>query len=116
MLCNALMQAMDNCRFIFFLNTPNSITPESAHNNPQTYSPWLFYELSVLKYIQKESDRIRKSFPRGRENFAEDVQNIMSYMAMNLENLPCLEFSDLMGLSKLYEVMRLETSFSRLGV
>lgn len=116
MLCNALMQAMDNCKFVFFLNTPSSITPESAHDNPQTHSPWLFYELSVLKYIQKESGRIRKSFSRGRESLQEDIQNIMNYPAVDLTALPKLTFADLVDLSNLDECTSFETLLNRLGV
>ena len=77
MLCNALMQVMDNCKFVFFLNTPNSITAKSEHDEPKTHSPWLFYELSVLKYIQKKSGRITKSFSRGIESLQEAVQRIV---------------------------------------
>lgn len=116
MLCNALMQAMDNCKFVFFLNTPSSITPESAHDNPQTHSPWLFYELSVLKYIRKEPRRIHKSFSRGTESLQEAVQRIMNYTAVDLMNLPKLEFSDLKALGNLDRVERYEKLLEKLGV
>lgn len=116
MLCNALMQAMDNYKFVFFLTTPSSITPESAHDSPQTHSTWLFYELSVLKYIQKEPGRIRKSFSRGRESLQEDIQNIMNYPAVDLTALPELTFADLVDLSNLDEGVCFETLLNRLGV
>lgn len=116
MLCNALMQAMDNCKFVFFLNTPSSITAESAWAEPKTHSPWLFYELSVLKYIQKKSGRIRKSFSRGRESSQEDIQNIMNYPAVDLTALPELTFADLVGLSNLDECTSFKTLLNRLGV
>ena len=116
MLCNALMQAMDNCKFVFFLNTPSSITAESAWAEPKTHSPWLFYELSVLKYIQKKSGRIRKSFSRGRESLQEDIQNIMNYPAVDLTALPELTFADLVDLSNLDEGVCFETLLNRLGV
>lgn len=114
MLCNALMQAMDNCKFVFFLNTPSSITPESAHDNPQTHSPWLFYELSVLKYIQKKSGRITKSFSRGTESLQEAVRRIMNYTAVDLMNLPKLEFSDFVGMSVLDKAVCYETLLNHL--
>ena len=107
MLCNAIMQAMDNCKFAFFLNTPNSISSKSAHNKPKTHSPWLFYELSVLKYIQKEPARIMKSFSRSRES----VQNFMSYSAVDLVALPELRFEDLQELN---ENTAFETLLSKL--
>ena len=116
MLCNALMQAMDNCRFAFFLNTPNSITAGSAWAEPKTHSPWLFYELSVLKYIRKESGSIMKSFPRGMESLREGVHNVMSYPAVNLTKLPKLEFSDLANLSNLDEGTRFEKLLGLLRV
>lgn len=114
MLCNALMQAMDNCKFVFFLNTPSSITAESAWAEPKTHSPWLFYELSVLKYIQKEPDRIRKSFSRGRESLHEAVQRIMNYTAVDLMNLPKLKFSDFLEMSVLDKAVCCETLLNHL--
>lgn len=64
MLSNALMQVMDACKFIFFLNTPASIDSESAVNDPETNSPWLYLELSILKYMQRKYPTLQKSLIR----------------------------------------------------
>lgn len=114
MLCNAIMQGMNSCKFAFFLNTPSSIDPDSAWSDPKTYSPWLFYELSVLKYIQKEPTRIIKSSSAGMENFNESINTIMRYPAVDLANLPQLEFADLQNFSLLSENTRLESLLNML--
>lgn len=115
MLCNALMQAMDKCKFTFFINTPNSITAESALKEPKTHSPWLFYELSILKYIQKKSLQKHINFSRGNESLTESVNNLMNY-TVDLENLPKLSFFDLenlegSGVQNIYK--KLESYFKK---
>lgn len=115
MLCNAIMQAMNSCDFVFFLNTPSSIDPYSAWEKPKTYSPWLYYELSVLKYIQKEPARIIKSASTGRENFNENLNTLISYPAIDLTELPKLEFIDLKNLSPSDRLTMHEYLLSKLG-
>lgn len=110
MLCNAIMQVMDKCKFVFFLNTNNSIKPESAIKNPSTHSPWLYYELSVLKYIEKKSVCSCMNFSKSQEALTEDrnIRNVMNYPAVDLANLPILEFSDLKELKKVELIKRYE--------
>lgn len=75
----------------------------------------MFYELTVLKYIQKEHGRIHKAFSRGTENLHESVQHIMNYKAVNLMNLPKLKFSDFVELRYLDKFVRYETLLNILG-
>lgn len=47
MLNTALMQMIDNCECIFFLNTPNSISIDDG-----THSPWIFSEIGLANMLR----------------------------------------------------------------
>lgn len=51
MLTKSLMQMIDSCECLIFLNTPNSICAKGVI--AETYSPWLFYELNTSRYIRE---------------------------------------------------------------
>ena len=94
MLCNALMRTIDSCDFMFILNTPNSINSESVIKEPKTHSPWIYLELSVLKYIRSKENEMTKQFSEARESLID----FANFPAIDLENLPKLQFSDLENL------------------
>ncbi len=52
MLSVALTQMIDNTECLFFLNTPNSITPNAIIN--QTLSPWIYSEIAMSRLIRKK--------------------------------------------------------------
>lgn len=52
MLSVALTQMIDNTECLFFLNTPNSITPDP--NSNQTESPWIYSEIATSQLIRKK--------------------------------------------------------------
>lgn len=52
MLSVALSQMIDNAECLFFLNTPNSITPDSIINT--TESPWIYSEIMTSQLIRKK--------------------------------------------------------------
>lgn len=90
MLCNAIMQAMDSCKFVFFLKTTNSIDVKSSVKDRKTNSPWLYYELSVLKYIQKKREFFSLNEQKSQENFIA--------FPVDLINLPEISYNDLKDL------------------
>lgn len=49
----ALTQMIDNTECLFFLNTPNSLTPNPGSN--QTESPWIYSEISTSQLIRKKN-------------------------------------------------------------
>lgn len=53
MLNTALMQMIDNCECVIFLNTPNSVKPGGIINN--VVSPWIYSEIGMTKLIGKKS-------------------------------------------------------------
>lgn len=53
MLNTALMQMIDNCECLIFINTPNSVKPNEVVN--KIISPWIYSELAMTKLITKKS-------------------------------------------------------------
>lgn len=69
MLSTALTMMIDETECLFFLNTPNSITPNDEIE--KTLSPWIYTEIVISKLIrQKELGEYRgvKKFSRLNEN------------------------------------------------
>ena len=71
MLSVALTQMIDNTECLFFLNTPNSITPDPIIN--QTESPWIYSEIAITRLIKRRHfseyrlKRMVESFSKGRK-------------------------------------------------
>lgn len=71
MLSVALSQMIDNTECLFFLNTPNSITPRTVIQ--QTESPWIYSEIAMSRLIRRKPlnehriQRITESFSSGGE-------------------------------------------------
>lgn len=91
MLCSAIIRTIDSCNFMFVLNTHNSIDPESAIKEPKTHSPWIYFELSVLKYIRFKENEMTELLLES----TEDCKDFANFPAIDLEKLPELRFSDL---------------------
>ncbi len=55
MLSTALAMMMDATECVLFLKTPNAITSSDAVS--KTESPWLFYELAMMRLIRRKKPR-----------------------------------------------------------
>ena len=75
MLSVALTQMIDNTECLFFLNTPNSLTPNTIIE--QTESPWIYSEIAMSRLIRKKELKeyrdvalmeSQRAFTREREN------------------------------------------------
>ena len=89
MLAMALAQMIDNTECLFFLNTPNSITPDSFRS--RTISPWIFSEIGISRIIRKRSPEehgklLAEATTRERPRIEYTLQ---------MEHLPKIEVSDL---------------------
>jgi len=63
MLNTALMQMIDNCECIIFLNTPNSVKPTEVLD--KVVSPWIYSEIGMTKLIKRKKvkeHRIKELF------------------------------------------------------
>ena len=53
MLSTALMNMMDRCECIIFVNTPKSFTPEEEIHQGTTLSPWIFSEITMSQLLRQ---------------------------------------------------------------
>ncbi|MVX37342.1 hypothetical protein GOQ24_16225, partial [Myroides sp. LoEW2-1] len=70
MLNTALMQMIDTCECIIFVNTPNSVKPNEVI--AKIVSPWIYSEIGMTKLIRKKSKnehRFKKLFEN--KNYSE---------------------------------------------
>lgn len=92
MLTVALTKMIYKTECLFFLNTPNSILPKDSVKD-KTLSPWIYTELSMIKYIEKKSAnehrQIIGNFSKSMDSF--DVE----YEVDSLNNLPTLSFEEI---------------------
>jgi len=51
MLASALTMMIDKSECLFFLNTPSSLSVSNIED--KTFSPWIYHELTISKYIKK---------------------------------------------------------------
>ena len=71
MLNTALMQMIDSCECIMFINTPNSVKPREVVD--KIISPWIYSEIGMTKLIKKKilSDYRLKSLNESTEVFSD---------------------------------------------
>lgn len=93
MLTKSLVQMMDQCECLIFLNTPSSIGIRDVRGASQeTYSPWIYTEVEVSRFLRTHKDPRR---PPEMRKLAESVEglgldekirDIISY-PLNLDHL-----------------------------
>lgn len=102
MLSVALNTMIDNCEALLFINTPNSITPANLNNaiksKSKTLSPWIYYELSISRFIRRKSleehrpkELMRKSF--SRELFQENLKITHEVDTSHLKTINIQQFN-----------------------
>ena len=75
MLATSLARMMDNTECAIFISSPNSIQHDQI--NSTTSSPWLFYELMLMKFIRERIPERHKKIVKksATHNFSEGVDN-----------------------------------------
>lgn len=98
MLSSALNRTIDQNECLFFLNTPNSVTAENTINS-NTYSPWIFSEISTSQIIRKKTP---KRLKKEKKIFSEKIRldegvkaKLTIEYEMELNHLQKLNLSDL---------------------
>jgi hypothetical protein len=92
MLTKSLVQMMDQCECLIFLNTPSSIGIRDVRGTSQeTYSPWIYTEVEVSRFLRTHKDPRRpkrREFAESVEKVAMDeaIRDIISY-PLNLDHL-----------------------------
>lgn len=98
MLNTSLMEVMNKCECLFFLNTPRSIQFNKMHQY-LTDSPWLFSEISMFNHIEKSEPLRHKTkvvgFSRKDESakilFPADLSNLTTINADDLNDWKLLK-------------------------
>lgn len=90
MLTKSLVQMMDQCECLIFLNTPSSIGIRDVRGTHQeTYSPWIYTEVEVSRFLRTHEDPRRpkmRKFAESIEGMDEAIRDIISY-PLNLDHL-----------------------------
>ena len=90
MLTKSLIQMMDQCECLIFLNTPSSIGIWDVRGTSQeTYSPWIYTEVEVSRFLRTHEDPRRpkmRKFAESVEGLAMRIKDIISY-PLNLDHL-----------------------------
>ena len=93
MLATALLKMIDKIDYIFFLNTPQSLSLKNIHQF--TYSPWIYYELSLLQFIRKKISRSRIAEGEMRKSFSMGAENLAMAFPVDINNLYKLSMVEL---------------------
>ncbi|MGI0529905.1 hypothetical protein [Treponema socranskii] len=92
MLTVALTKIIYRTESLFFLNTPNSILPKDSIKN-KTLSPWIYTELSMIKFIEKKSVKAHRQII---ENFSKSMDSFdVEYEVDSLNDLQTLSFEEI---------------------
>lgn len=90
MLTKSLIQMMDQCECLIFLNTPSSIGIRDVRGTSQeTYSPWIYTEVEVSRFLRAHEDPRRpkmRKFAESVEGLAMRTRDIISY-PLNLDHM-----------------------------
>lgn len=84
MLSTALNNMIDRSECLFFLNTKNSIIDDKLdpEDSDQTYSPWLYNEISTFNIVEKRNPRY--SLEEVRKILLESEQSIEKRTEFNI--------------------------------
>lgn len=98
MLTSAIMQEIDDCDALFFLNTPNTVDVV-AGTQEYTLSPWIFLEIGFSKLVKKEwkNEKRKRINDDLIANEAAEKQILLEtviQMRMNLDTSHLTELSD----------------------
>ena len=88
MLSKSLVQMIDQCECLIFLNTPSSISINEVAGKASTYSPWIYTEIEVSRFLRRMPDSRRPQTGLLKESFAQDVAiECRVQYPLNLEHL-----------------------------
>lgn len=98
MLNTALMQMIDNCECIIFLNTPNSVKPKEVVS--KVVSPWIYSEIGMTKLIKRkkiDEHRFKKLFEETKTFSQFEIE-----YNLDTDHLTQLTTTDLINWQKKY--------------
>lgn len=98
MLSKSLIQMMDQCECLLFLNTPASIAIQDIKANGScTYSPWIYTEIEASRMLRTHQDprRLRRGLIKESDATGVDVgiECLVEY-PLNLDHLTSISTQD----------------------
>lgn len=112
MLNTALMQMIDSCECIIFLNTPNSVRPNQVID--KIVSPWVYSEIAMTKLIKNKSlSSYRTKFLNESKAFSElqieynlDTKHLLRLSTTNLRTWEYAGLENSDALDYLYRMFK----------
>lgn len=101
MLTTALVDMMDKCECLFFLNTQKSCNASQISGMEETLSPWIYMEMSLSRTIRRKKlepdhDKRCKYIAAGVTGRGSIVENVVDIShSLDLDHLDQLTSSDL---------------------
>lgn len=96
MLSTALSKMINSCECIFFVNTPNSISPKGYIEGETTDSPWIYSEIAMTSIVQKRTPAEHRGYMiKGAMALNSLSENLNFKYDVDLMHLTPLEFNDL---------------------
>lgn len=94
MLLMALTKMIDITDCFIFLNTKNST---NMYNDNQTYSPYIYYELGISKYIEKE----KRNGIIGYKQYSKSLEEMKMIFDLNTDHLIDLDMNSFIAWSNI---------------
>ena len=87
---------IDTCPYFFFIQSQNSM-----HTENKTLSPWLYFEVAMTRYIQKQP--VSSPFSQGEESLHLLLQENYVPMSFTLDTkyLQSITGTELLGIDEL---------------
>lgn len=99
MLNTALMEMLDKCECIIFINTINTIENVGDTIKKGTYSPWIYSELNMIKHLRTRAPKREILLEHKFEKRAEfKVLTILHDVSSALDSLDALKNADFLNL------------------
>lgn len=96
-LVTSILQMMDKCEAIMFLNTPDSVSKNDYLNptSSKTYSPWIYSEIIFTKYLRKKLRRGKKLNKGLNRTYDDKMKNVSVNYELNTEHMYDINRNDL---------------------
>ena len=103
MLTKSLVEMMDSCECLLFLNTPQSVSIKDAVRH--THSPWIYAELEASRFLRRHKDEARRDrlvvgYVTLSEKEASAMPNISYEIPEHLSKISYAQFSRWMTYSR----------------
>lgn len=87
MLSVALMEMIDSCDCVIFVDTPNSIHIQDSVDSKSTLSPWIYSEIAMTRLVRVRDDVGVRSRVSKEVAFAEDMKILYDVKLDHLKEL-----------------------------